>query len=68
MHDPIQSRGRNNVNKKEVIKGGFFETQIEQQRLVQSDDHQNHHLEVTFFLPFLFFMHVCIHSYIKDNA
>ena len=25
LHDPIQSRGSNTVNKKEVIEGGFFE-------------------------------------------
>ena len=26
LHDPIQSRGGKNVNRKEVIKGEFFET------------------------------------------
>ena len=25
LHDPIQSRGSNNANKKEVIKDGFLE-------------------------------------------
>ena len=71
LHDPIQSRGCGNVNRIEVTKGGFLKTPHYsdwQQRLAQSNHHWNHRLEVTFFLPFILFHTLCIHSYIEDNA
>ena len=62
-HDPIQSWDDKTVNKKEVIKGGFFENSRyldSAEGLAQSDRHHNHRLEVTFFLPFLLF-HAIMH-------
>jgi len=71
LHDPIQFGDNKNVNRKEIIKSGFLETPHYLDWAVTLDPirpHWNHHFEVTFFFPFFFFMHICFHSYIKDNA
>ena len=65
FHDPIHIADCKYVNKKEVNKSGFREPP---HYLNWVATHRNHHHKIIFSFPFFFFMHLCINSYIEDNA
>ena len=67
FHDPIHIGDSKYINRKEINKCEFCEPPHYLDWIATLDP-INHHLKVIFSFPFFFFMYLCIHSYIEDNA